>query len=69
MRIYAQAFSEKGASRKLADLLDAEARAEAAIRRIENVAKGACVRVLGGWLGWVGWLVEWLGGLVGCFVG
>lgn len=43
MRIYAQSFSEKGANPRLTQLLDAEARAEAAIERIKNVAKGACV--------------------------
>lgn len=36
-----QSFSEKGASPRLAQLLDAETRAEEAINRLQNVAKGA----------------------------
>ncbi len=62
MKIYAQSYSEKGASPRLSALLNAEARAEAAINRLQNVAKGQSVNIQGMVLvGLVGWLVGLFG--------
>lgn len=54
-RIYAQSFSEKGASPKLSQLLGAITTVEECINRIERVAKGACVWDDG--LAWVDCLI------------
>ncbi len=40
MRIFSQSFSEKGASKKLSELLKAEGELEEALNRLQLVAKG-----------------------------